>query len=137
MIIQTDHFDRCIRTLQEGLSALEHADPTSIQYDLYRAACVKTFEMALELAGKLLRKALKPYFGSSKETDRLVFKDVFRYASKHDLLDAADVERWLAYRDNRNTTAHDYGEGFANTTLQLLPQFIIDAQALSRTLSAC
>jgi len=29
-----------------------------------------------------------------------------------------EVERWFAYRDNRNDTAHDYGEGFANETLR-------------------
>jgi len=32
-----------------------------------------------------------------------------------------EAERWLEYRDNRNDTAHDYGEGFANDTLALLP----------------
>ena len=40
-------------------------------------------------------------------------------------------ERWLIYRDNRNSTAHDYGLGFAEETLVLLPQFIKDATALA------
>ena len=35
-----------------------------------------------------------------------------------------------AYRDNRNYTAHDYGVGFADETLKLLPSFLLDAQAL-------
>ena len=30
------------------------------------------------------------------------------------------VERWFAYRDNRNNTAHDYGENFAKETLCLM-----------------
>ena len=34
-------------------------------------------------------------------------------------------------RDNRNTTAHDYGERFAEATLKLLPAFIVDANALA------
>ena len=41
------------------------------------------------------------------------------------------VERWLRYRDNRNDTAHDYGEDFAEATLRLLPSFIEDAKALA------
>lgn len=41
------------------------------------------------------------------------------------------MERWLAYRDNLNYTADDYGEDFAETTLKLLPTFIIDARALA------
>ena len=32
---------------------------------------------------------------------------------------------------HRNDTAHDYGEGFAETTLKLLPGFITDAKALT------
>ena len=41
------------------------------------------------------------------------------------------MERWLRYRDNRNDTAHDYGEDFAETTLKLLPAFIEDAKTLT------
>lgn len=40
------------------------------------------------------------------------------------------VERWSAYRDNRNNTAHDYGEGVVKETLVLLPGFIADAKLL-------
>lgn len=65
---------------------------------------------------------------------RLVFNDLLRLAGRHGLLDMAGVERWLAYRANRNTAAHDYGEGFANQTLELLPQFINDARELASTL---
>ena len=32
---------------------------------------------------------------------------------------------------HRNGTAHDYGEGFAETTLKLLPDFVADAKALA------
>ena len=68
---------------------------------------------------------------SNHEADRLNFKDLFRHAARHDLLDTGAVERWLGYRDNRNDTAHDYGEDFAETTLKLLPSFVEDAQALA------
>ena len=40
-------------------------------------------------------------------------------------------ERWLEYRDHRNSTAHDYGVNFAEETLILLPQFISDATLLA------
>ncbi len=32
---------------------------------------------------------------------------------------------------NRNTTAHDYGEGFANETLKILPDFLKDVREFS------
>jgi len=74
---------------------------------------------------------LRPYFATPKEVDRLVFKDLFRYGAKHSLLTIESVERWLAYRDNRNNTAHDYGEEFAEQTLKLLPGFVRDAKYLA------
>lgn len=85
-----------------------------------RNAAIKSFELSLETSGKLLRKALKHYGGSPREVDKLMFKDLFRHASKHALLDEAAVLRWFAYRANRNVTAHDYGEGFANETLKTM-----------------
>jgi hypothetical protein len=45
-----------------------------------------------------------------------------------------EVQRWFAYRDNRNNTAHDYGVGFAEDTLKLMPGFISDARRLEVTL---
>ena len=62
--------------------------------------------------------------------DRLVFKDIFRKAGLHGLLNLEEVERWLKYRDNRNNTAHDYGFSFAEETLVLLPLFIEDTHSL-------
>ncbi len=100
-------------------------------YDLYRNAAIKSFELSLETTGKLLRKALKLYGGSPREVDKLVFNDVLRHAGKHGLLDIAGVERWINYRANRNTTAHDYGEGFANETLKILPDFLKDVRDLA------
>ena len=46
------------------------------------------------------------------------------------------MERWLAYRDNRTDTAHDYGEEFGKGTLKLLPAFVVDAKALVDTIEA-
>ncbi len=125
--LNTDYFARCIATLEHAFGELNRQPEDSVLYDIYRAACVKEFEIILEQTGKLLKKCLKPYFASSRQVDQLPFKDVFRYAAKHGLLSLEEAERWLQYRDNRNDTAHDYGEGFANSTLLLLPQFIVDA----------
>lgn len=56
---------------------------------------------------------------NNRQVDRLNFKDLFRHVARHGLIDAGAVERWLGYRENRNDTAHDYGESFAETTLKL------------------
>ena len=131
MSINTDFLRRCLDTLGRALDELKRSDPDDIAYDIYRAACVKEFEIVLEQSGKLLRKRLGAYFSTNRQADRLAFKDLFRHAAKHGLIDSDTCERWLKYRDNRNKTAHDYGEGFAETTLKLLPDFIADAKALA------
>lgn len=129
--LNTDYFSRCIATLNRAFEGLQQQPQESEMYDIYRAACVKEFEIILEQAGKLLKKCLKPYFSSSRQVDQLMFKDIFRQAAKHGLITLDEAERWLVYRDNRNDTAHDYGEGFANQTLLLLPQFIQDARRIN------
>lgn len=132
--MNTDHLAQCIKTLGSSLDRLNAATPDSIDYEVFRNATVKGFELTLEISGKLLRKALKTYIGNPRAVDELAYKDLFRHAAKHGLLEPAVVERWFLYRDNRNDTAHDYGIAFANTTLNLLPQFIKDAQALQQIL---
>ncbi len=134
MKIDTTFFERCVKTLEKSLELLNKSDEADIEYDMYRSACVKEFEIILEQAGKLLKKCLRPYFHSSKEVDQLFFKDIFRHAAKHGLISIEETERWLRYRDNRNTTVHDYGAGFAEETLKLLPQFIIDAKNIARVI---
>jgi nucleotidyltransferase substrate binding protein (TIGR01987 family) len=118
---------RCLQTLEQAYQALNEQSPESILYDVYRAACVKEFEIILEQSGKLLKKRLREYFSSNQQADRLNFKDIFRYAAKYSLISLEESERWLIYRDNRNNTAHDYGVKFADEILASLPQFLIDA----------
>lgn len=127
MDIETTYLERCVRTLEKAYELLETVQPEDIEYDMYRSACDNEFEIILEQCGKLLKKVLKPYFASSKAVDMLVFKDIFRHAALHSIIDTESCERWMQYRDNRNSTAHDYGVGFAKETLKLLPQFIADA----------
>ena len=130
MKINAQFITRCILALEKALESLENATPTSTEYDMYRAAVIKEFEIILEQSGKLLRKRLRPFFHSNKAVDKLPFKNLFRQAGKHGLLEIEEVTRWLHYRDNRNSTTHDYGHGLAENTLPIIPQFIKDAKRI-------
>lgn len=137
MNTDTTFLRRCIGTLELALERIEaHRKAGDVDYDIYRAACVKEFELVLEQSGKLIRKRLVVFFASNREVDRLTFKDLFRFAAKHGVIDAEAVERWIRYRDVRNETAHDFGEQFAEAALQLLPIFLADAKALANLLDA-
>lgn len=128
--INTDFLQKCIDTLERSYIMLQKTQQDTIDYELYRNSLVKSFEMSLEQSGKLLKKKINPYFPSKKAADRLSFKDVFRYAHKHSLLTESETARWMKYRDNRNSTAHDYGQEFAEETLALMEDFLSDVKKL-------
>ena len=133
-MINTEYLERCILTLEKSYSMIKSAEEGSIDYEMYRNSLVKSFEMTLEQSGKLLRKHLILFFASKKEADKLPFKDLFRNALKHSILTEAEVNRWMQYRDNRNNTAHDYGQAFAEETLNLIDDFIIDVKHLKEVI---
>lgn len=132
--ISTEHMARCIETLEKAYKLLLSVEEGSIDYEMYRNSAVKGFEMTLEQSGKLLKKKITPYFATKKAVDQLTFKDIFRYALKHSLLTQQEVERWFKYRDNRNDTVHDYGQGFAEETLGLINDFIKDSYRLKEVI---
>jgi hypothetical protein len=78
---------------------------------------------------------LKPYFHSSQAVDKLYFKDVFRQAVVRSIISPELCEHFLEYRENRNNTANDYGVNFAEETLVLLPNFIVDAKLLAEAIN--
>lgn len=131
MRLSVEHLLHTADTLEQALIHLENEQENKVLYDLFRNEAIKSFELSLEAAGKLLRKVLKNYVGSPREVDKLVFNDLFRYAHKYGLLESEATDRWLAYRANRNSTAHDYGEDFAEITLKLLPHYLVDLRQLA------
>jgi len=41
--LNTDHYARCIRTLETSLTLLKKSDPESIDFEIFRNAVVKGF----------------------------------------------------------------------------------------------
>ena len=103
---------------------------------MFRNAIVKGYELTQETAFKLIKRVLKDYGHGGKKLDATPVKDLLRLAATHGFMSVEEVERWFIYRDNRNSTAHDYGEGFTKETLVLLPGFVADAKTLETILRA-
>ncbi|MDP1697806.1 MAG: nucleotidyltransferase substrate binding protein [Xanthomonadaceae bacterium] len=134
MRLNTDHLKRCIDTLRSSLTFYEQAAADSIDQEIFRNAIVKGYELAQETSFKLVKKALRDYGHGAKKLDTTPIKDLLRLSATHGLMTLEEVERWFAYRDNRNNTAHDYGENFARETLRLIPGFIADVTRLETIL---
>ena len=75
MNINTEFLTRCVDTLEVALEQLQQYDVDDISYDIYRAACVKEFELVLEQSGSLLKRRLRPYFASNRQADSLTFQE--------------------------------------------------------------
>ncbi|MGH8586495.1 MAG: nucleotidyltransferase substrate binding protein [Gammaproteobacteria bacterium] len=138
MTIDTDHLDSCVRTLGSDHRWTATDRPN-------RAASIKRssetslsigYELTQETSFKLLKRALQDFGHGRRKLDATPVKEILRLSALHGLMTLEEVERWFAYRDNRNDTAHDYGEGFANETLKLLPAFIVDVRTLEAILRA-
>ncbi|MBF0185175.1 MAG: nucleotidyltransferase substrate binding protein [Magnetococcales bacterium] len=127
---------RSIQTLEASLNHLEQTEGQQLLYEVFRNAVSKGFELTLESSGTALRKVLREYHGDPGVVNRLVFKDLFRHAARHELLSPEAVQRWLLYRDLRNDTAHQYGEALAKQTLAQMHAFIADAKALHLALES-
>ena len=132
--IDTEYLQKCIATLEKSYEMLQKTQEDTIDYELYRNSLVKGFELSLEQGGKLLKKVLNEYFASKKAVDMLTSKDIFREAHKHSLITEEEVQRWFKYRDNRNNTAHDYGQAFAEETLVLVKDFLLDIKNLKKVI---
>lgn len=135
MTINTEYLEKCIETLEKSYLCIKSVEEDTIEYEMYRNSLVRSFEITLEQSGKLLRKRLTPFFASKKAVDSLTFKDLFRNALKFSLITEEETLRWLEYRDNRNNTAHDYGQAFAEETLLLMENFFKDVHNLKDVIS--
>ncbi len=136
MNLSTEPLRRYLRTLEAALLRYEAAPPDSLDREVFQNAIIQGYELTQETAFKLVRRALRDFGHGARRIDATPVKDLLRLAATHGLMTVEEVARWFAYRDNRNDTAHDYGVGFAEETLTLLPAFVADAHRLEAALGA-
>ncbi len=136
MALNTDHLHNTLRALDSAVALYQRAvtENEAIDQEIFRMAIVKGFERTQEVCFKLIKRRLKDFGHGGRKLEATPVKELLRLAAQHGLLTLEEVERWFLYRDNRNDTAHDYGEAFAQETLVLMAGFIHDAYALAARL---
>lgn len=65
-MIDTTYFVRCILALDKAYLCLQSYPEEALEFDIYRSAVIKEFEVVLEQSGKLLKKVLADYLHSNK-----------------------------------------------------------------------
>ena len=130
--IDTTFFKECLDRLEAYCQLLDRDDEDETARRLGREMCIERFEVALEQSGKLLKKTLRPWFPSNRAADRLTFRDAFRHAAKHGLIDVEAAERWLTYRDSLNGSGEPDGDDpVVVAAVERMPAFVADARALA------
>ena len=96
MILRTEHLARCLQTLEKSLEQLDRAPKDTIEHEVFRNAVVKGFELTLETAGKLLRRAVKTYVANPRTVDEMLLPKF--------LIDARQLEKLPRERFGRAET---------------------------------
>lgn len=99
-----------------------------------RDAVIQRFEYTYELCWKMLKRRLEMDAAVPSDIDRLSFPDLMRAGAEHRMID--DVERWLVYRHQRNTTSHVYDSDLAWDVYRSALDFASDARRLLVALEA-
>ncbi len=100
---------------------------------LYRDACIQRFEFSYELSHKMLKRFLELTSPNPAAIDDLAFPDLIRSGNEQGLL-RQGWDRWKDYRKARSITSHTYEEIKAVEVMMLLPDFLLEAQALLQEL---
>ena len=129
MAIATQHLARSIETLESSLASLRRAPDESVEFEVFRNAVVKGFELTLGCSERLLRLSLKEFVAVPHRVDALEERDVLRTLNRHGLLTEAEVERWFVYLEMRSSI-EDRG-ALPESTLALLKFLAADCRRLN------
>lgn len=128
-LLDLTSFEYVLQRFSEALQAYNSAP----QNTLYRDACIQRFEFSYELSHKMLKRYLEMTSANPTEIDELAFPNLIRSGNEQGLL-LHDWEQWKNYRKARSITSHTYDETKAMEVIALLPDFLLEAQALLQEL---
>lgn len=103
-------------------------------WEAVRGGVIKSFEVAYELAWKMMQRWLKTFQDPNLLSEQRTKQDLFRNAAKFGLID--DPTRWFRYLNLRNLTTHTYDELPAQEVYEGARDFLVDAMALLERLEA-
>ncbi|MBF0187899.1 MAG: nucleotidyltransferase substrate binding protein [Magnetococcales bacterium] len=120
--LSVEALELAVAALEEGLREYEEHPVLTM-----RDGVIQRFEIAMDLAWKLMQRTLKDVLTISPGLIRSK-KDMFRVAAEYELI--TDTGRWLAHYEARNQTSHIYDSNMAAQVFDHIPAFLPDAQEL-------
>ena len=93
-----------------------------------RAGVIQNFEVAYELAWKMLQRWLQQEHFSELENHALSRRDLYRLGAKYGLI--RDPLEWFSYGEARNISSHSYNDRQAELVFQSADPFLAEARIL-------
>ncbi len=119
--------EKAIACLKEGLTDAERLP----EIRTVRDGVVQQFEFTVDLSWKLLQRYLK-HTAQVDDTAIRTKNDIFREAASRRLI--PDADRWIAYYQARNETAHTYDIDRATAVFEKAKGLPPDADSLLQSL---
>lgn len=123
MILNLDSLKDSINALDKSIKVYNKIKKDDDDLILtVRAGVIQNFEIAFEQSWKFIQRWLNENI-SPDITSGITKKELFRLAAKHLLID--DVEKWIKFKDARNSISHIYSNDLSkevfNEALNFLP----------------
>ena len=120
---------KAIQQLRVGLDILQ-ADPAN---QLYRDGVIQRFEFTYGLSHKMLLRFLEQNSANPEEIEQMTLAALIRTGAERGLLKSGWNE-WKLFREARNLTSHTYNQAKAEEVLQVIPNFLAEAEFLHEQL---
>ncbi len=123
MVLNLDSLKKSIIALKKSIDVYNKIETNDEDLILtIKSGVIQNFEIAFEQSWKFIQRWLNENI-SPDITNDITKKELFRLAAKHLLID--DVEKWIKFKDARNSTSHIYSTEISkevfNEAIKFLP----------------
>ena len=123
MVLNLDSLKKSIIALKKSIDVYNKIETNDEDLILtIKSGVIQNFEIAFEQSWKFIQRWLNENI-SPDITNGITKKELFRLAAKHLLID--DVEKWIKFKDARNSTSHIYSTEISkevfNEAIKFLP----------------
>lgn len=133
-MIDYGKFKSSLKHLQLQIENWQSIDPALPQLlrEAVQESVIQRFEVCYDCLWKVLARHLEEELGFPEIPSSP--KPVLRLAAENGLF-RTPVAQWIAYADARIGTSHDYSGEKAQSSLELMPEFLDDAIGLYQTMT--
>jgi nucleotidyltransferase substrate binding protein (TIGR01987 family) len=123
--LDSSSLGKAITQLRIGLASFR-ASPKN---DLYRDGVIQRFEFTYGLCSRMLMRFLEQTAPVPEEIEQMSFATLVRTGAELGIL-RSGWDQWKIFREARNITSHTYNQIKAEQVMNVVPDFLAEAEFL-------